>query len=159
MDKCQVMKNKITKYYSNNNTNLSEAKEPILAYVTTTPLFANALKTKPSNCFTFKQFKKIADKIEFTLQDWADLLYISERTLQRYAKTNASFNGLQIERILLFKTLIDDGLKLFGKNLAKWLKEPSFKYNGDTPFSKLFNFEGIIDVTRYIGQLEWGVLP
>ena len=36
--------------------------------------------------FTFEDFKKISSKIDFTQKEWAEVLHISERTLQRYSK-------------------------------------------------------------------------
>ncbi len=150
-----IVKKIANKKYSVTTDVVGVVNEPAFSFIATIP----TLKPQSKKAFTYKQFLKIANKIDFTLQDWASLLYISERTLQRYAKANTDFNGLQEERILLLQKLIDDGNGLFGKNLAQWLKEPSFKYNGNTPFSKLYTYDGIIDVTRYIGQLEWGVLP
>jgi DNA-binding transcriptional regulator YiaG len=153
------MAKKTIKNYTTEHNEVRLAQEPMVAYVTTMPLFTQKKSATTTKAFTYKHFKKIADKIDFNNQDWADLLFISERTLQRYAKSNSEFNGLQVERILLLQKVIDSGNEIFGKNFAKWLKEPSFKYNGDTPYSMLFTYGGIVDVIRYIGQLEWGVLP
>src|SRR6185312_8190853 len=50
--------------------------------------------------FTFNDFKKIADKVDFTQKEWSDILHISERTLQRYAHDNGFFNTGVIDRIL-----------------------------------------------------------
>ena len=48
--------------------------------------------------FTYNEFKKIADKSPFTKAEWAALLHVSERTLQRYAKDNCSFAPINAER-------------------------------------------------------------
>ena len=50
--------------------------------------------------FTFDDFKKIAAKVDFTQKEWSDILHISERTLQRYANDNGSFNTGVIDRIV-----------------------------------------------------------
>jgi hypothetical protein len=156
VDKCQCMKKTTKSYAIKDSTTASLANEPFVNFIAATPLFTNK-KPVAVKSFTYKHFKKIADKIDFSLQDWAALLFISERTLQRYAKANSEFNGLQIERILYLEKLIDAGNELFGANFANWLKQPSVKYNGDTPYSKLFSHDGIINVLKYIGQLEWGI--
>jgi len=49
--------------------------------------------------FDYKEFKKIADKVSFTQKEWSDILHISERTLQRYAKDNGVFNFSVVDRI------------------------------------------------------------
>jgi uncharacterized protein (DUF2384 family) len=106
--------------------------------------------------FTFATFKAIADTVNFTLADWAELLYMSERTLLRYAKDNANFNGLQIERILVIQQLLILGNQVFGTNLASWLKTPSIRFNGKAPFSQMFSHAGVLSVTNYIGQIQHG---
>jgi putative toxin-antitoxin system antitoxin component (TIGR02293 family) len=150
------MAKKIKNYTTKKEQSIT-VQEPALGYFAATlPTPKVKVTTKD---FTYKDFKKVSSKVDFTLAEWADLLCISERTLQRYSKSNTAFNGLQIERILLLERMINDGRSLFGKNLVSWLKKPSFKYNGHTPFSMLSSFEGIQSVIDYIGQLEYGVLP
>lgn len=110
--------------------------------------------------FTFAAFKKIADKAPFTIREWADFLHISERTLQRYAKENTAFNGLQIERILLFKILIESGNKIIGKaNFKQWLLQPHFATQFKPPFSLLFTHEGVQEVIDILGRIEHGITP
>lgn len=64
------------------------------------------------NDFRYSSFKAILDKSPFTIGEWAQLLYMSERTLHRYAKDQAAFNGLQIERILVLEEFIDEGTSI-----------------------------------------------
>lgn len=151
------MAKKVTTQYKISEQKPIVAKEAMTAYAAqkiAKPTKTVSIKTVE---YQYKHFAKVMQKVDFTLADWAALLCISERTLLRYAKANSAFNGLQVERILLLEKMIDAGVALFGNNLAQWLKQPSFKYNGDTPFSKLFSHDGVINVTRYIGQLEWGI--
>jgi uncharacterized protein (DUF2384 family) len=144
------------KNYTTNEGELNIVNEPMIDLIVS-PNAYTTIKTSVKD-YTFNDFKKVMAKINFTLAEWADLLCISERTLQRYSKSNAAFNGLQIERILLLDKMLVAGNGLFGKNLESWLKKPSIKYNGSTPFSQLFSYSGIESVINYIGQLEWGVV-
>jgi hypothetical protein len=41
------------------------------------------------------------------------MLHLSERTLQRYAKNNSSFEGIYTDRILLLQEMINLGLETF----------------------------------------------
>ncbi|ANH82254.1 hypothetical protein A8C56_15935 [Niabella ginsenosidivorans] len=108
--------------------------------------------------FTFTKFKKIADKSPFTLNEWADLLYINERTLHRYAKDGSGFNGLQIERILLLETLIDIGNDFFGKEgFRQWINSRPFSLNGASVKEQLTTHTGIEDVIALLHRLEHGI--
>ncbi|MEJ7673276.1 MAG: hypothetical protein WKF59_11310 [Chitinophagaceae bacterium] len=56
----------------------------------------------------------------FTLQEWSDILHISERTLQRYAKANSSFPFSVVDRILQIDKVIKRGIHVFG-NMEKFI--------------------------------------
>ncbi len=108
--------------------------------------------------FYYSDFKKIADKSPFTLGEWADLLYTSERTLHRYAKCGSDFNGLQIERILLLEKLINAGNRFFGKeNFKQWLSFRPFSLNGERVRDHLFTAEEIQNIIDLIGRIQHGI--
>ncbi|MCF3109328.1 hypothetical protein LL912_11100 [Niabella sp. CC-SYL272] len=108
--------------------------------------------------FTYAHFKKIADKGPFTLNEWADLLYISERSLHRYAKEGSGFNGLQIERILLLSALIDAGNDFFGKEgFRLWLHSRPFSLNGSVVKEYLTTHNGIQTIIDLLHRMEQGI--
>ncbi len=151
------MKKKISTYKTATTTK-NIANEPLAMYAAI-PSFSGK-KTDVKKLvkeFTYKEFKKIFDKSPFTLGEWADMLFISERTLQRYAKTNAEFSGLHIERILQLEKLIDMGDEFFKKNFKEWLLSTPFSLNGATPISMLNTYEGIQEVTFLIGRIQHGI--
>src|ERR1700754_2938704 len=99
------------------NTSISKAEEPM-------PLY-RSVKTLPQvKDFTYNEFKKIADKTPFTQTEWAAILHVSERTLQRYAKNNGSFAPINAERAVQIEKVIKEGKTTFGKveNFYSWLK-------------------------------------
>ncbi|WP_018627814.1 antitoxin Xre-like helix-turn-helix domain-containing protein [Niabella aurantiaca] len=108
--------------------------------------------------FTYQHFKKIADRAPFSLNEWADLLYISERSLHRYAKEGSGFNGLQIERILLLATLIDTGNEFFGKEgFGQWLHSRPFSLNGSQVKDLLTTHNEIQEVIDLLHRMEHGI--
>lgn len=108
--------------------------------------------------FTYREFKKIADKGPFTLANWADILHVSERTLHRYALDNSVFNGMQLERILLVENLIDTGNTLFDKaGFKKWLKFQPFSLQFQSPIELLNTYEGIREVINLLGRMQHGI--
>ena len=150
-----VMK-KTIKYNTENNDNQLIVTEPFTFYEMHAPATKKEVILKD---FTFSEFKKIADQATFTLKEWADFLHTSERTLQRYAKDNSSFNGLQIERILLFKKLIKEGNKQFGKEkFGTWINRKLFSLNFKTPREFLFTHDGVQEVINILGRLEHGIV-
>jgi DNA-binding transcriptional regulator YiaG len=107
---------KITTY--NGEVKVTKTEEPEVIYNRTVkiiPLLKN---------FTYSEFKKIADKTPFTQAEWASILHVSERTLQRYAKNNGSFAPINAERALEIAQVINEGKKTFGKTelFYNWLK-------------------------------------
>ena len=108
--------------------------------------------------FIYDDFKKIVDKSPFTLADWADLLFISERTLHRYAKDKTGFNGLQIERILHLEHLINIGTSLFGKDgFKQWLQVRPFSLNGVAVKDSLSTHDDIQNVINIIERMQYGI--
>ncbi|MFM2338532.1 MAG: hypothetical protein RL115_1725 [Bacteroidota bacterium] len=145
------MAKKAPKIYAQEETT-SQLKEAAVRYITTgkkTPFLEN---------FSYQHFDKIVQKGPFSLAQWADLLYISERTLQRYAKANGIFSGLLVERILQLEKLILLGNDTFNSQFATWLFIPSFHFNGDTPYQQLFTYVGIEKVINLVGRIQHGIV-
>ncbi|MEZ5046841.1 MAG: antitoxin Xre/MbcA/ParS toxin-binding domain-containing protein [Chitinophagaceae bacterium] len=132
-----------------------EVQEPPTPYYRAPQKILPGVLTK---VFRYKHFKQIADKAPFSLLEWANLLYMSERTLQRYAKDNSEFNGMQIERILLMERLIDLGNDFFGKeNFKSWLHTPVLFFNQKPPIHFLVTYDGTLDVINLIGRMQHGI--
>lgn len=133
-----------------------QLNEPEINYQEVKP---NARKWSITRDFTYADFKKIADQASFTLKDWSVFLHTSERTLQRYAKENSAFNGLQIERILLFKQMIQKGNELFGREgFAHWLRKKLFSIEFHTPLELLTTHDGVQEVIDILGRIEHGIV-
>ena len=108
--------------------------------------------------FNYGHFNAIVKKSPFSLAEWATLLHISERTLQRYAKDNTTFNGLQIERILLLEHLIDAGNDMFGEEGFKsWLDHKPFSLNGEPVRAFMGTHAGIQMIIDLLGRMAHGI--
>ncbi len=110
--------------------------------------------------FTFSEFKKIADKVDLTQKEWSDILHISERTLQRYAKDNSTFNFSVIDRILLIDKVLKKGVEIFGSgiNFITWLKDEPNSIDGELGLHSLASFDTITKVLNQLGRIEHGIL-
>lgn len=133
---------------------VSKAEEPEAIYNRT-------IKMIPSiKNFTFNEFKKIADKIPFTQAEWASILHVSERTLQRYAKNNGSFAPINAERALQIANVINEGKKTFGKTelFYNWLKRKPVMLEGPLSLESLTTTNGIQMVLTQLGRIQHGIL-
>lgn len=141
---------KITGYKS--NTSASKLEEPI-------PLYRSVKALPQIKEFTFNEFKKIADKTPFTQAEWASILHVSERTLQRYAKNNGSFAPINAERALQIEKVIQAGKVAFGKveNFYNWLKGNPYMLEGNLSFNSLTSYEGIQKVLTQLGRIQHGL--
>ena len=153
--KCQIMKKKDPHKKSRTyrlNTNTSKARAPLILYKTTRSL--PAVKD-----FTYSEFKKISDKTPFTQAEWAAMLHVSERTLQRYARGNNSFAPINAERALQIAKVIKRGKEVFG-NLDKffhWLKRSPYMLGGNLSPESLNSADGIERMLTQLGRIEHGL--
>ena len=112
------------------------------------------------NKFTYNEFKKIAEKTPFTQSEWAAMLHVSERTLQRYAKNNSSFAPINAERFVQILQLVNRAKKVFGTVEAfyNWIHSHPPMLEGELSFNSLTSHEGIQKILIQIGRIEHGIL-
>jgi putative toxin-antitoxin system antitoxin component (TIGR02293 family) len=150
MQKDKKIKAKQALYKANSKT--SKVEEPLTAY--------SGHKVIPLvKEFNYKEFKKIADKVPFTQKEWSDILHISERTLQRYAKEEGSFNFSVTDRILQIDKVIKRGIEVFGNldKFIRWLRSNPYMLEGRLSLHSLASFEGINLVLTQLGRIEHGL--
>jgi len=146
-------KNKKTVAYRNNNK-ITKVEEPEAIY-------NRSVKIIPSiKDFTYNEFKKIADNTPFTQAEWASILHVSERTLQRYAKNNGSFAPINAERAMQIADVINEGKKTFGKvdMFYNWLKRNPAMLEGSLSLQSLSTAIGIQLVLTQLGRIQHGIL-
>lgn len=134
------------------STKVSSVEEPMLSYQPVKAL--PALKD-----FTYNEFKKISDKAPFTQAEWAAILHISERTIQRYAKNNSTFAAMNAERALYVAKVLEQGKIAFGSidNFYKWLKGNPYMLEGNLSMDSLSTFDGIEKTLTQLGRIQHGI--
>ena len=124
--------------------------------------FSNNRSTKIAEVkdFTYNDFKEISDKTDFLQKEWSELLHISERTLQRYARESGTFNFSVTDRILQIDKVLERGKEVFGSyaKFLLWLREEPKMYEDHLSLHSLATFEGINQVLIQIGRIEHGIL-
>ena len=137
-----------------NNDPVAKVEEPM-------SLYNMNVKIPPSvKDFTYSEFKKIAEKTPFTQAEWAAMLQVSERTLQRYAKNNGSFAPINAERFMQINHVLTRAKKVFGSvdYFYEWIHSNPPMLEGDLSFNSLTSFDGIQKVLMQLGRIEHGIL-
>jgi putative toxin-antitoxin system antitoxin component (TIGR02293 family) len=109
--------------------------------------------------FSSDKFNLLSQKLLFTQAEWADILHISDRTLQRYLKENKPFEGLYAEHLYQLDNMADLGLRVFSsaKALEEWLRTPRTILGKGQDFTTLRSFWGVKQISNELGRMEHGV--
>lgn len=144
-----MKKNKNDNESLKKNRNL---EEPVVAYSTSKVV---ALPTY----FSFNRFQEIAQKTDFTQKEWADILHISERTLQRYAKDNTNFNFSISDRIAQIDKVLERGKEVFGSysKFLMWLRDNPFMMEGRLSLQSLASIDGANNILSQLGRIQHGL--
>lgn len=152
----------------------SELNEPMMAYAVqgAVPSFYNLLggskSPKLSNDFDIIKLARqgfpkrvllsFAKKIALNIQELANILHISERTLQRYdddtiIKTEYAEKALELAR------LYTRGEEVFGSmdKFKIWIKTPGHVFKGEAPVTILDTSAGFDMVFKELGRIEHGI--
>lgn len=107
----------------------------------------------------FNDFQKIASKVDFTQREWSEILHISERTLQRYAHEDGTFNSGVIDRIVQVNRILDRGKEVFGSysKFNLWLRDSPYMLEGRLSLHSLASIDGIQKVLTQLGRIEHGI--
>jgi len=148
--------------------------EPMVAYAvggsgnTFYNLLGGARSVRYSNDFDIinlarKGFSKgtllaLAKKISLNLQELANILHISERTLQRY-DDDEIIKLEYAEKAVELARLYTRGEEVFGSidKFKLWMKAPSLIFNGEAPVTILDTSAGFDMVFRELGRIEHGI--
>jgi len=138
--------------YTQGKIKPSKVEEPLIEYL---PIKKPVIVAD----YTYKKLKKVADLVPFTQSEWANMIHLSERTLQRYAKSNSSFEGIYTDRILLLQEMIELGLETFTDAGAfyRWLKKEKQVLGQSLNFESLYSDRGIQEVIDQISRIQYGV--
>ncbi len=100
----------------------------------------------------------LANYLSLSWKQIADLLPVTERTLQRYT-LHQHFNSAVSEQVLHIAEVLAKGVEVFqGKErLLLWLNTPHKVLSSNTPFAMLGSRFGTELVLEELGRIEFGV--
>ncbi len=140
-------------------------KKPLKYSLPQTPALGNLLQDAATayhinaNSFSAEGFGMLNKKLGFSQAEWAAILHISDRTLQRYLKEGKPFSGLQAELLHYLKRLTDTGLQLFEStpSFVQWLRTPKTVLGHSLSFESLKTITGIGLLQQELGRIAYGV--
>jgi len=155
-----------TKFYVN---------EPMAFYVTKSQgsLFNNLFGSSPKQVTAMSDFDmlqltrnglpkrlllSLAKRISLTIKEFADIMHISERTLQRY-EDDTIIKTEYAEKAVELARLYTRGEEVFGSlhKFKTWMKTPLHVFKGETPVSLLDSSVGFDMVFKELGRIEHGI--
>jgi putative toxin-antitoxin system antitoxin component (TIGR02293 family) len=131
------------------SSSLTIASEPEVLYVTSSKLRE----------FTISKFEALGKKLLFSQSEWADILHISDRTLQRYIKDNKPFEGLHAEHLQQLDNMANLALEIFSKpeKVKSWLMLSKQVLQHSLNFASLQSFWGVKLISNELGRIAYGV--
>jgi putative toxin-antitoxin system antitoxin component (TIGR02293 family) len=102
---------------------------------------------------------RLAKYLDFSVSQMADLLPVTQRTIQRYSR-NHRFNQAVSEHILQITEVALRGSNVFGsrEKFVTWIKSNSPALGNRTPASLLGSRFGAELVLDELGRIEYGVV-
>ncbi|MDB5112175.1 MAG: hypothetical protein JWR67_3289 [Mucilaginibacter sp.] len=160
--------------YKGKHIPVKELNEPMVAYMPTTGnLFSNLFGGSAQQFNLMSDFDilntsrtglpkrvlmALAKTISLTLQEFSNIMHISERTLQRYdddtiIKTEYTEKAIELAR------LYTRGEEVFGSldKFKIWMKTPLYVFKGETPVSLLDTSIGFDMIFKELGRIEHGI--
>ena len=107
----------------------------------------------------FPLFDLIQVQSPFSEDEWASLLDISTKSLQRYRQSSKPFKTLQSERIIEMAEVTSLGMDVFGNvdKFRQWLHVPNFAMGNTKPIELLRDSYGKELVVGELTRINHGI--
>ncbi|GAB1462774.1 hypothetical protein MASR2M52_07850 [Pedobacter sp.] len=105
-----------------------------------------------------KNLLALAKKLSLTIEELADILHISERTLQRYTPSTL-IKTEHADRAIELAKLYERGAEVLGSHEAfnRWLRNSNYSLKSQIPLTLLDTSIGFTMVLDVLGRIEHGV--
>jgi putative toxin-antitoxin system antitoxin component (TIGR02293 family) len=106
----------------------------------------------------FGSFKNIYDLLKLANSKWAEIIGVSDRTMQNLLKQEKDLDQNKSEKLLAFLTMVQYAIEVFGSksNFKEWLFYKSPILNGKAPVEYVDTFQGISMLREHLFKIESG---
>lgn len=109
---------------------------------------------------SIKYLNKISNKYNISGPEWADIMGISTKSIQRYQQQEHTLSATQTEFVLKIEQLYAIGQEVFGsvESFKHWMQKPAFGLGNKIPAKILTTISGINLVINQLMRIAHGVL-
>ena len=129
--------------------------------ITFSELFTDRLMmtTVIQNGIPYRLFEQIQLITPFSESDWATILELSTKTLNRYKMENRYFKTLHSEKIMELAEVTLEGLEVFGdtERFKQWLHTPNYALGNRKPLELLKDSYGKDLVMAELTHIDHGI--
>jgi putative toxin-antitoxin system antitoxin component (TIGR02293 family) len=103
---------------------------------------------------------QLADVLQLQLEQMANILHTTTKTLRSYRQSKKKLNPAHSEQALKLFALYMKGEKVFGASASfrRWLEKPAHGLDGQLPLALLETSGGIDLVMEELDRIAWGDL-
>jgi len=107
----------------------------------------------------YQEFISLTQKMPFSLVQWASILRISRRTMERIRDEKKTIEPPYSEQVIRVVMLYNYGVIVFGsaKKFNQWLTIASLPLGNVAPQALLNNSYGVEAVKNELGRIEHGI--
>jgi hypothetical protein len=137
--------------YKKKETPPTMANEPLAVY--------SAVKFPHAKEYSLKKFDALGAKLPFTLKEWAAILHLSDRTIQRYIKDNKPFEGIYADRLFQIEKLIAEAAHVFKTpgGFYQWLQQQPAVLGHRLSIASLQTQDGIQQLLDELSRMQQGI--
>lgn len=129
--------------------------------VTFNELFTDRLMmtTMVQKGIPYRLFEQIQHVTPFSENEWATILELSTKTLNRYKMENRYFKTLHSEKIMELAEVTQEGVNVFGdiERFKQWLHTPNYALGNKKPLVLLKDSYGIDLVMAELTHIDQGI--
>jgi putative toxin-antitoxin system antitoxin component (TIGR02293 family) len=149
IDKNMTKQSKI-KSYSIQAIPSSSLEEPLVEYQVIEHSIAG---------ISINDLNKVSAKYDLSINDWAAIMGISTKSIQRYQQQENTLSATQSEFVLKIEQLYKIGNEVFGttENFKSWLEKPAYGLGYKIPSQILNTISGINLVINQVMRIAHGI--
>jgi putative toxin-antitoxin system antitoxin component (TIGR02293 family) len=114
--------------------------------------------SNPNGVKPLQVVKQLSTTFNLSVKDVAGVLDVTPKTISRWRGKDSALSEQQADRMIILKSIFDLGKKVLGtdENVKKWIREPIFSLDGQTPLKLLKTESGRRRIESVLHQIEYG---
>jgi len=107
----------------------------------------------------YSLFEKIQKRSPYSVKEWAELLDISYKSMQRYQASNGRFKSIHSEKVFEYAEVFKAGMEFFedADKFKHWLERKNRGFGGMRPIDFMKSSYGKDLVIETLGGFEHGI--